>query len=379
MGLPLFLCGFISAAVTIAAAVFSFLDGEFRTGPYVDVERVEASIPHAETRYYYQSLDRRMKSDFCALYDALENFEEVCDLPYTLSREEFEILQYLLMYDCPELLQYDKDHAVTADLTANKRYRSIHLNYLMDKAEYEEALSACQAVVKETAESAEGLDEWEKEKLAYDFVTNGTSYVLEGNATIGNAAGVLLYREAKCDGISLALKWLCEEMGLPSYILAGENERFEVGHVWNVIEIEGAYYDVDATGDAAREEADHNLYGAYNVSKNWSRYQYQVRENLTAYFSLPGTENMDRSYYVQGHAYLRWDYDNKAVFFENLEKCLSEGENIFFLQVAGKSVLKDFREELDDYMAEWNETHGSDLHVTSQVCTKYNLIRMKVF
>ncbi len=64
---------------------------------------------------------------------------------------------------------------------------------------------------------------------------------------VGHTAyGALVNGTSVCDGYSLAMNYLLEDVGINSLVIAGNAGG---GHAWNIVELEGDWYEVDATWD----------------------------------------------------------------------------------------------------------------------------------
>ncbi|MGO4970902.1 hypothetical protein ACTQ56_02725 [[Clostridium] aminophilum] len=51
----------------------------------------------------------------------------------------------------------------------------------------------------------------------------------------GTAYGAWINKEAKCDGISLAAKWIFEKMNMPTIVICGSETGKPYGHAWNCV------------------------------------------------------------------------------------------------------------------------------------------------
>lgn len=96
--------------------------------------------------------------------------------------------------------------------------------------------------------------DYTKIKLIHDFVCRTTEYDWDtANETDYNglsytAYGAVLEHKAVCQGYAALFYRLCKEVGLDCRIITGEN------HVWNIVKLDGFYYEVDCTWDDTNEE-----------------------------------------------------------------------------------------------------------------------------
>ncbi|WP_155970533.1 MAG6410 family transglutaminase-related lipoprotein [Streptococcus ruminantium] len=108
----------------------------------------------------------------------------------------------------------------------------------------EEANKAAEEIVK----AFEGLSDVEKVKAAHDWLVDNVDYVARSGQD-QSAYSALVEKKTVCAGYGHGLKLLLDKMGIPSQILVGPagNER----HLWNIVELDGKWYHVDATWDDA--------------------------------------------------------------------------------------------------------------------------------
>lgn len=91
-----------------------------------------------------------------------------------------------------------------------------------------------------------------------DYVLNNA--VAEGQNLAHTAYGALVANSqgrpncAVCDGYSLAFEYLLQQCGIECVVLAGDagsNDLDTGGHAWNMVRLDGAWYEVDTTWDDA--------------------------------------------------------------------------------------------------------------------------------
>ncbi|WP_156010729.1 transglutaminase domain-containing protein [Streptococcus ruminantium] len=108
----------------------------------------------------------------------------------------------------------------------------------------EEANKAAEEIVK----AFEGLSDVEKVKAAHDWLVDNVDYVARSGQD-QSAYSALVEKKTVCAGYGHGLKLLLDKMNIPSQTLVGPagGER----HLWNVVELDGKWYHVDATWDDA--------------------------------------------------------------------------------------------------------------------------------
>lgn len=121
----------------------------------------------------------------------------------------------------------------------------------------EGAEEAFSAAVEEALTSVEGLDsELEKAIALHDYLAINCEYdyenLLAQNTGTGavparsfTAYGAFVDKIAVCQGYALAYKLLCNKVGIECYMVTSD----ALNHAWNLINIDGEYYQVDVTWD----------------------------------------------------------------------------------------------------------------------------------
>ncbi len=102
--------------------------------------------------------------------------------------------------------------------------------------------------------------DYEKIKAVYEYLYDTVEYdqVHKNNQYYhldATAYGALVNHTAGCQGYSVAMHRLLQEAGVNSRILTGtvEWEGITEFHAWNIVEIEGTYYNIDVTWDKQLE------------------------------------------------------------------------------------------------------------------------------
>lgn len=96
----------------------------------------------------------------------------------------------------------------------------------------------------------DGKSDYEKICAIYSYITKNVSYAENlDDMTVFSAYGALVNGEAVCQGYSQLLYRMLTEAGIFSRVIEGSSNN--VNHAWNIAEIDGLYYLLDATYDSA--------------------------------------------------------------------------------------------------------------------------------
>lgn len=319
--------------------------------------KAAAMIPHFEIRYYLNTLDDRLLENFCVMYSAVSNFETACTFPREMYRQEFSQLALIMSYECPELLQFSTTGEIKFYADADGRIISAELPIVLTRQEFAAEYAVCAGKAKALAESVEGMSDSEKEFAAYEYLTSNCYYNFNA-ASSANAYGALGEGQAKCDGISLAMKWLLEEMNIPCMVMAGTAAVNEIGHAWNIVCIDGEYYDLDVTNDVKSSDRDYKYYGAYNVSRFWIREKYPESVSFSGFFELPGSLNMNNSYHQLRNEFIYTGEEYEERLFAQLDAL--GNDEAAYLQFESSADFNAFCNNINNVMARWRgSTRGS--------------------
>lgn len=127
-----------------------------------------------------------------------------------------------------------------------------------------------------------------------DHVTYYTNYYWEtktfGEITVVNsddlfttAYGALADGKANCFGYARAFDYLAKRAGLTSIVVTAYNENDPIGHAWNMVQVDGVWYQLDATWmDNDTEEPDMSwfLFGAGEPAHDYYNIQTYARTTI---------------------------------------------------------------------------------------------------
>ncbi len=129
-------------------------------------------------------------------------------------------------------------------------------------------------------------DDYSKVCAIYDYICSTVTYDYE-NLNDENyilkwsAYAALINKTAVCQGYANLFYRLCLECGIDSRIIAGvgDGER----HAWNIVQLDGYYYNLDATWDSSRKQ----------VSRP---YDYFLKSDIFFYNHTPDSEYLENDF-----------------------------------------------------------------------------------
>ena len=181
------------------------------------------------------------------LYQQMKERNETIDVEsYQISTEAMGKIVTGVLNENPDLyfvnksFQYTYYPGDTLAIEVLLTYDNSH-----DDNAFQKATKEALAVVKS------GMSDLEKAIALHDYLAVNCEYDKENydNDTIPadsyTAYGVLVNRVAVCQGYALAYKYLLNQIGIDCYMVSSKS----MNHAWNLIVLNGKYYQIDVTWD----------------------------------------------------------------------------------------------------------------------------------
>lgn len=254
-------------------------------------------------RYYYNNLSEEEKEGYRYLYAQLPDFPSKIIVP-NLEEEELNRVFQAISYDNPEYFFLNNECQVfTIGGLGDSLVSYFVPEYTMDKEEYESRWAEVKSIADQVIESIpKGASDYEKELYLHDYLVKTGSYDDSGADTVYNMYGMLVKKQANCEGYSRTMQYLLKQIGIENYLISGDAKDSNGdtnGHMWNALCLNGNWYNLDVTWD------DHAVTGATNYSGD---------EVSHVYF------NVTSSFMSSSHS-----VDNKTIW----EKCTATTDNYF--------------------------------------------------
>lgn len=196
------------------------------------------------------------------------------------------------------------------------------------------------------------MSEYERVKAIHDWIVINVQYDYAGlqnetlSSTAYNADGALCYKLAVCQGYAEAFHLLCAKAGVQSYIMYGEAGNATDGwdsHAWNVVRINGEWYQVDCTWD----------------------------DPLINGTVVNGRENLLYTYFLLTDKEMYYDHKLDAEYTKNEKVCTS---TLFY----GYAKYLTLDEQLDDSSSEVRVTTASQVKEAAKKFTKKRIYKFRI-
>lgn len=308
-------------------------------------------IEFLEYKHFVPRLDPDEMKAFVVLYRTALQFGEEASFPSPLPEDVFERLMWYLNYDCPELIH------VTGD------YRPVYqgdavigagLYYNMQPEDYTASRQSLNDYFKRLRDDTKDMTSYEKEKYVFDRIFSETVFD-EAAPHAGSVYGTLIEHRARCEGISKAFAWCMNELGLECMTVAGtplwDNDALYASHSWNILRLEGQYYQVDIAADNVRYSDDETTVPLYAFLNSDDKQMAKSRIVNEAFEKLgvPACSSTEWNYHVRGDLLMAEGADRQTRFREILDKHFVSGQE---KQI---SIRFDKHEEYRSFLSEWED------------------------
>lgn len=204
---------------------------------------------------YYAMLNDNQKGIYRQVYANAMALNAVFTPETDVTQNELKDAIMALSNDHPELFWLDTSYLCKMTQMGNIVEITLQFNSTANDLESEKALFESKA--NEILVGAKNLDsDYQKEVYVHDSLMNSINYNL--NSTMNQSAySALVNGQTVCAGYAKAFQYLMQQLGIPCYYCTGYSGE---DHAWNIIDLDGGYYNVDVTWD----DTDPNTHDYFN-------------------------------------------------------------------------------------------------------------------
>lgn len=257
-----------------------------------------ACLKTADQRKAYESMERSLFLITDEWDEEKKGYVMAHAMIPELSSADIFMVKEAVMSDHPEAFW------ITGDYSINSNMHDGSYVTLYSGCSYTEILTKMvaleQSIISVFKEIPSNRSEYERELLIHDILVRDVSYDTEAVEFVeeyNNAAtvyGTLVEKKALCSGYSVAFKLLCNRVGISCSTVNGISK--DVGHMWNVVRLDGFWYHVDVTWDDPVTDGDENLirYDYFNITDEWISFDHDLAdgyERLAVILESPSIED----------------------------------------------------------------------------------------
>lgn len=287
----------------------------------VEYEVLHKEPGQREYSMYYNSLNYKEQLLYDSIVSTADDLSEESEvLQYYYSMEDFQkILQYIRA-DRAELFYVDFNSLVLYH-SSNDRKTKVGMVYHGSKAEVTEMIKKYESTVDSIMQGiTSDMSDFEKELYINDYLTANCDYALGEDVPFASTAyGALVEGEAYCDGYAYAAKQLLNKAFIDSVVIYGSTDNEE--HVWNLIELDGAYYHLDVMWNDANIGTDNKLrfHGYFNLSDEQIRADHDYDNKGFIPYSP-----IENNYYRAIGSFAETTDALEDIFYRQLKKAVEE-------------------------------------------------------
>lgn len=300
--------------------------------PKVEFSVWKDSIPDKCTsRYGYLSLDASEKEIYNSIVEGAKNYSKEIEISREIKKERLEEICEMIFIEENSLYYLSDEYTVNSSALTGK-VTSVVLDYKYDFEELAYLNTMTEEKVAEIlSKTDDSMSDVDKLKIFHDEIIFGCKYETEGRY-VSTPFGALVEGKALCEGYARAMAILCNKSGIENMLATGtqynsdgNGNTTEEAHMWNMIKLDGEWYNMDVTWDDpasikdGRELPDDYIsYSYFLIPNNELRPTLSVRTDL---IEPPAAHSLENNYFVY-YGYYAESYDEAL---DILEKAIKDG------------------------------------------------------
>lgn len=315
----------------------------------------EVSYSNESRGFYFDSLSENEKLAYTIICTEIVDFPDTIIVP-GLTDAELEAVFKAISYDNPEFFFLGNK----CNFTSIGSLNYFVPQYVMDRETYLEKLALVEEKVDIILSGISETDtDYDKELYIHDYITRNCVYSSSGSSMIYTIYGLLVDGKANCEGYSRTIQYLLGKVDVENYIVTGmavNAQGEKEGHMWNVVKIDGEYFNLDATWD------DYSIVGVAAVNDNSPSHAYfnNTSEEMSATHEID-----DEAMWLQCTSDENDYFENEGLLFDD---CNSEMEAAVRRAIAEALMMnnnsleiafsnEDAYGEVEEYLIEENRLY----------------------
>lgn len=300
-----------------------------------------------------------------------------------ISGSEIYKVKEAVLYDHPEIFWVESQYSL------DYNFRDGDYIIFYSNADYETVARKAEAVSNEVGALLSlvpaGLDEYSREKLVHDLLVKTAEYdtvAADDHKKYPDAYGIYGFfvdKKAVCSGYAPATKLILNRVGIECRIVNGTSGG--TGHMWNMVRINGQWYQLDVTQDDpitknasgliyydyfnltdSQIQADHEYGEDFSVLTDEMIYAQEYQGPEFFNFTLPEcTATAANFYEVNAIKINSLDHVARQDFSAWVNSLLEGGEQVVYIMFDSSLTTAEIRKWLCE----------GELHAINRAVTKY--------
>lgn len=203
----------------------------------------------AEYYPYYAMLSENSQKIYRQIYANAQALNPVFTPAAEIYTDELKTVFDAVYNDNPELFWLETSYG--CKYTSDGKCAEITIKFNQTANNLQAAKTQFEAKSNSIVSEAAKLgSDYEKERYIHDALIAQVEY--KDTAMDQSAYSALVNGQSVCSGYSRALQYMLQQVGIPAYYCTGYAKE---SHAWNIVKLDGEFYNVDATWNDDNPEA----------------------------------------------------------------------------------------------------------------------------
>jgi hypothetical protein len=368
--------GETTAGQTMSSEELSQMWDKFTAETTARTEVVTSTVDYS-SRYGYNSLTKDEKELYKAILDAATTCTPRIPVTDRVTTEIWAKI-YGMVYNQEPQLFY-----LRSKVKVGKLYFTEVEPAVISKMQSE----IDDTVNKLLAEANSKSSTFEKLKVFHDYIVLNNNFgesddVGNYNSSIYNAFNSDKSDQLQCAGYAKAMQYLCDRAGIESMVITGANSK-GYSHAWNVVKVDGAWYNLDTTWDDPILNPPDTTNIRYNymlVPDSWihNKTHFKVNEldlssSTIKFFTPPSCTETKENYFVKNNKV----YSDAASAEKAIKDAMLAASNsktrTAEIMVSSKDVYDAIHGKSKD-LNKWIKENGSNVKGIADSCNEHLLL-----
>ncbi len=291
----------------------------------------------SKVRYGYSTLSADEKAIYDKILDAVYNFKDEVDFGKEITYETYSKV-YKMIYFQETQLFWMRGVLQPFD---NSTSKTAPLYYTCDKATAAEMQKKIDAKAAEIVASfPSGASAVDKLLAIHDYIGKNCSFTdVKDSGSSQTIYGGLIEGKVQCEGYAKTMGFLCDKAGIENLLIVGENNK-QLSHAWNMVKIDGEWYNIDITWDDPTGNSDPNfvIHNYFNVTDaeilNISHFQ----DLDTTAFTPPKATATKANYFVYYKLYVKSTDEALSLMQQEMTKSAKAKKPVAEIKCSSKEV-----------------------------------------
>lgn len=252
--------------------------------------------------YYFKLLDEEEQRGYREMLNGIRERKEEFYLSIS-DDEKVDRAYHALLKDPPELYWVHNREQVYKTTFSRGDYCLFSPGYTYTQEEMAEIDSALEQAYQEVLSMLpENADDYEKARVVYTYLIDSVEYEISQDDQ--SIAGAFWKHSAVCAGYAGGAQYLLERLGVICIYVEGSVKDSTEGHAWNIVQLDGQYYYLDATNGDQPEFLEGDAVTMVEHKTTIYDYlcpfpdEYELNYTPSDEFDLPEMNAVDKNFYV---------------------------------------------------------------------------------